>query len=294
MISHIPVMLNEVVEYLNIKENGTYVDCTFGSGGHSLEIAKKLSGKGKLFCIDWDIDVIESTGSKFEEYKNVKIINENFANLEAIVKKNKIKKVNGILFDLGFSSVQIENVGKGFSFNYDAPLDMRFNKDNALTAGEILNNYPEGELISILNDFSDEQFAENIVKEICLFRKTKKIETTKELVDIIRRATPSWYKHRRIHFATKTFQAIRIAVNNELENIKAGLSAALKVSASGGRIVVISFHSIEHRLLKKAFIAAEKSNLIILTEKKPIFPKYEEILNNPRARSAQMRVVEKR
>ncbi|MBN1383268.1 MAG: 16S rRNA (cytosine(1402)-N(4))-methyltransferase RsmH [Elusimicrobia bacterium] len=293
MSIHFPVMLNEVLQYLDIKKNGTYIDCTLGGAGHTAEIIKKLSNKGKLFCIDWDEDAVKKSKNRFKQYKNIVFINDNFANIENICKRYKINKVNGILFDLGFSSLQIDDEARGFSFNYDAPLDMRFAKDNPITAGEMLNVYSEEKLSGILKEYAEERFADNIAKKVVFFRRAKKIETTKELVDIIRKATPAWYHNKRIHFATKTFQALRIAVNREVENIVAGFESALKIVSPGGRIIAISFHSIEHRLLKNIFKAALKNNLIKLIVKKPIFPGYEEIRLNHRSRSAQMRIVER-
>jgi len=293
MKNHIPVMLEEVINYLNIKNTGTYIDCTLGGGGHSQKIIENLSDKGKLFCLDWDISAIENANVKFGKYRNIFILNENFANLEEIVKKYKIRNIKGILLDLGFSSLQIEDGNRGFSFNYEASLDMRYDTKGLQTAEYILNNYSELELSNILRDYADERFAGNIAKSICLIRKIERIKTTKDLVDIIRKSTPKWYQHRRVHFATKTFQAIRIATNNEMENIKKGILSAIKVASKGAIIVVISFHSIEHRMLKNIFKETEKNNIIRLIEKKPVFPTYKEIMNNPRARSAQMRIIEK-
>lgn len=283
----------EVLKYLEIKKNGTYIDCTLGGGGHAAEIIKELSDKGKLFCIDWDEEVIKESEGKFKQYKNIILINDNFANLKGICKKYKIRKIDGILFDLGLSSLQIDDTSRGFSFNYDAPLDMRFNRNNPLTAEKLLNTFSAEELSAILKDFAQERFAGNIAAGVVSFRRTKNIETTRELVEIIRAATPGWYHHKRLHFATKTFQAMRMAVNSELKNIETGILSALKVISPGGRIAVISFHSAEHRLLKNIFKTELKNNLIKFTVKKPVFPGYKEIKLNRRSRSAQLRVVEK-
>lgn len=290
-------MLKEVLHYLSIKNDGTYIDCTFGSGGHSIEIVKKLSERGKLFLLDWDCETVKYYREKFSRYKNTKWICENFANLNSVVKKTGIKNIDGFLFDLGFSFLQIEDRTRGFSFNFAAPLDMRYNKDNLLTAKEVINSYSKKELQGILKEFADEQFAEKIADGICRYRLKKKIETTKELIEVIKTATPVWYHNKkggRIHFATKTFQALRIAVNNELDNIKKGISSAIKLVSSGGRIVVLSYHSIEHRLLKNIFRDAERNQLIKLVVKKPVFPSANEIFLNPRSRSAQLRIIEKR
>ena len=290
---HIPVMLDEAIKYLNIKKNGTYIDCTFGGGGHSIGIIENLSSYGKLLALDWDSDSEKLFTENFSSYKNAKFVCTNFAELSTVVREYNIKKIDGVLFDFGFSSLQIDNYNRGFSFNFDAPLDMRYSESNPLTADKIVNTYDEKKLAKIFLDFADERFAQKIARAIVTFRFQKKILKTLELVEIIRTATPYWYHKRRIHFATKTFQALRIAVNNELENIEKGVMSAINLVSSGARIVVISFHSIEHRLLKNIFKEAVKNNSIKLVEKKPIFPVAFEIANNPRSRSAQLRVVEK-
>ncbi|MDO8734192.1 MAG: 16S rRNA (cytosine(1402)-N(4))-methyltransferase RsmH [Elusimicrobiota bacterium] len=290
---HIPVMPDETIKYLDIKKNGTYIDCTFGGGGHSSGIIKNLSSKGKLFALDWDSDSEKLFTENFNSYKNTKFVCKNFAELLTVVRENNIKKIDGVLFDFGFSSLQIDNYNRGFSFNFDAPLDMRYSVNNLLTADKIVNTYDEKKLAKIFLDFADERFAEKIAKAIVACRMQRKISKTLELIEIIRTATPYWYHRRKIHFATKTFQALRIAVNNELENIEKGILSAINLVSVGSRIVVISFHSIEHRLLKNIFKEAVKNNSIKLVEKKPIFPLAFEIAKNPRSRSAQLRVVEK-
>jgi len=292
-MEHISVMSDEAINYLNIKKNGTYIDCTFGGGGHSLGIIKKLSSYGKLLALDWDSDSEKLFTENFSSYKNAKFVCSNFAELSTVVRDYNIKKIDGVLFDFGFSSLQIDNYNRGFSFNFDAPLDMRYSVNNPLTADKIVNTYDEKKLAKIFSDNADERFAEKIAKAIVTFRFQKKISKTLELVEIIKSATPYWYQRRKIHFATKTFQALRIAVNNELENIEKGVMSAINLVSAGSRIVVISFHSIEHRLLKNIFKEAVKNNYIKLVEKKPIFPVAFEIAKNPRSRSAQLRVVEK-
>ncbi|MBI5574476.1 MAG: 16S rRNA (cytosine(1402)-N(4))-methyltransferase RsmH [Elusimicrobia bacterium] len=292
-MEHIPVMSDEAIKYLNIKKNGTYIDCTFGGGGHSIGIIKKLSPKGKLLALDWDCETEKLFIENFSSYKNAKFVCSNFAELSTVVKECNIKKIGGILFDFGFSSLQIDDYSRGFSFNFDAPLDMRYNRNNTVTAEKIINTFSERKLAQIFSDFADEQFSVKIAKAVINYRVKKKISKTLELVEIIKSATPYWYQKRKIHFATKTFQALRIAVNNELENIKKGVVSAINLASFGSRIVVISFHSIEHRLLKNIFKEAVKNNSIKLVEKKPIFPSAFEIAENPRSRSAQLRVVEK-
>jgi len=292
-MKHIPVMSGETIKYLNIKKNGTYIDCTFGGGGHSLGIIENLSSKGKLLALDWDCKTEKLFIENFSSYKNAKFVCRNFAELETAVRECNIKKIDGILFDLGFSSLQIDDYNRGFSFNFDAPLDMRYGENNLLTAAKIVNTYDEQKLTKIFLDFADERFAPKIAKAIITYRLQKNISKTFELVEIIRSATPYWYHRRKIHFATKTFQALRIAVNNELENIEKGILSAINIVSKGSKIVVISFHSIEHRLLKNIFKEAVKNNFIKLVEKKPVFPSAFEIAENPRSRSAQLRVVEK-
>ncbi|PKM92732.1 MAG: 16S rRNA (cytosine(1402)-N(4))-methyltransferase [Elusimicrobia bacterium HGW-Elusimicrobia-4] len=292
-MEHIPVMADEAIKYLNIKKNGTYIDCTFGGGGHSLGIIKNLSSKGKLLALDWDSETEKLFTENFSSYKNAKFVCSNFAEVSKVVSEYNIKKIDGVLFDFGFSSLQIDNYNRGFSFNFDAPLDMRYSVNNSLTAAQIVNTYDEKKLAKIFLDFADERFAEKIAKAIVAFRFQKKISKTLELVEIIRHSTPYWYHRQKIHFATKTFQALRIAVNNEIENIEKGILSAINLVSAGSRIVVISFHSIEHRLLKNIFKEAAKNNSIKLVEKKPIFPLAFEIAKNPRSRSAQLRVVEK-
>jgi len=292
-MEHIPVMPNEVTEYLNIRENGIYIDCTFGSGGHSQNILNALSQKGRLISIDWDEETVKNNGPKFSGYENFTLICDNFADIRNIVEKLKIERIDGILFDLGFSSQQIEDKERGFSFLGESPLDMRYSKDNPLTAQILLNSYPQDYLENMLKNYSQERFSKSITKGIIGYRNAKKIETTKELVEIIRRATPSWYHHRHIHFATKTFQALRMAVNSEIENIENGVKSAIDLISSRGRVAVISFHSMEHRSVKNIFRQAKQDNLVKPVVKKPILPSENEINTNPRARSAQMRIVEK-
>ena len=287
------MMPREVIEYLDIKEDGTYVDCTFGSGGHSRDILGRLSSKGRLVSVDWDEETVKNAEEKFSKYKNFSLSCDNFANLKDIAEKFNLAHIDGIVFDLGFSSSQMGEKKRGFSFLGDAPLDMRYNSSNPLTAAVLLNSYSRDFLEKILTEYAQERFSKRIAGEIERYRKTKQIETTKELVEIIHRATPAWYHHRRIHSATRTFQAVRMAVNREIENIEKGLAAAIDALSSRGRIVVISFHSVEHRCVKNIFRQAVRDGALSLAVKKPVLPSDTEIGSNPRARSAQMRVAEK-
>jgi len=292
-MEHISVMPNEVIEYLNIWENGIYIDCTFGSGGHSRDILNRLSQDGRLISIDWDENAVEKNGPGFGSFGNFKLIRDNFANLRNIAGDLKLGRIDGILFDLGFSSTQVDDKERGFSFLSNAPLDMRYSASNPLTAQILLNNYPKEYLENILDSYAQERFSRSIVAGILRYRSGKPIETTQEVVEIIKKSTPVWYHHRRIHCATKTFQAIRMAVNAEVENIEKGLKAAIDLVSSKGRVVVISFHSVEHRMVKTIFREAKQNKTANLIVKKSVLPSENESNSNPRARSAQLRAIEK-
>ena len=300
---HIPVLQKEVLEYLAPKPNENFIDCTFGSGGHTLIILEVIKPSGKVLAIDQDIETLKDI-----KYENrVVLICDNFVNLKKIVTKTKFGPVNGILFDLGMSSWHLDKSGRGFSFLRDEPLNMgycraksetfvpsssqrkRKTKNEKLTAEEIVNNWTEKEIEKILKEYGEERFAKRIAEKIIEKRKIKPIQSTFQLVEVIRMAVPLWYQHKRIHFATKTFQALRIVVNDELDNLKNVLPQALSLLESGGRLVVISFHSLEDRIVKHFFKNNIKS-LKILT-KKPIQANEEEIKTNPRSRSAKLRAI---
>jgi len=292
---HLPVLKEKIIEYLDPKENENFIDCTFGEGGHTKEILKRNGPKGKVLAIEIDPDLYEK-GKKLEEKFKGRLIlkNGNFAKLKEIVEKEKFWPVNGILFDLGISSWHLEESGRGFSFKKDEPLIMRYDKNlKALTAIDVLNSFPEREIEKILREFGQEQFAKKIAREIVKERKKKKIETTFQLVEIVKRAVPKWYQRRKIHFATKTFLALRIFVNKELENLKEGLKQALEILESKGRLVIISFHSLEDRIVKEFFKKTKKEGLIEILTKKPEVPSKEEIQKNKRARSAKLRSAKK-
>jgi len=289
---HIPVLKKEVLEFLNPKPNENFVDCTVGQAGHTIAIIEAIGPKGKVLGIDWDKENIEDLKATAQELKiknRLILANDNFSNLKEIVKREHFSKVSGILFDLGFSSWHIEKSGKGFSFQKKEPLDMRYNLNNSLTAEKILNYWSFYEIKKILQDYGEEKFAENIAKKIIEKRKEKEIKNTFQLVEIIKTAVPQWYIRQKIHFVTRTFQALRIAVNNELENLKKALPQALEILEVGGRLVVISFHSLEDRIVKN-FFKENKEKIKILT-KKPILPSLEEIKNNSRSRSAKLRAI---
>ncbi len=288
---HKSVLKKEVLEYLNPESNENFIDATIGQAGHSLAILDKNKPRGKVLGIELDKEIYKDLLAK--NIKRLILVNDSFKNLKEIVEKNSFKPVSGILFDLGFSSWHLEESGRGFSFQKNEPLDMRYNTDlSKLTAKEIVNNWPEREIEKILKKYSQERFAKRISKRIIEQRKLKPIKTTSDLVEIIKQSVPSWYQYRRIHFATKTFQALRIAVNDELNNIEKALIQALSIIEKGARIIVISFHSSEDRIIKNFFKKHSKESLKILT-KKPIKPSRAEIINNPRSRSAKLRAAVK-
>ena len=293
---HIPVLQKEVLQYLDPKPNENFIDATAGQGGHTFAILEKNGPKGKVLGIEWDEEIIENLEDKIKNFKEIKnrliLVCDNYVNLEKIVERERFKKVSGILFDLGISSWHLEESKRGFSFLKNEILDMRYNLQNPLTAEKILNYWSKPEIEKILKDFSEEQFAEKIASQIINERKIRPIKTTFQLVKIIKQAVPAWYQYKKIHSATKTFQALRIAVNDELENIKKVLPQTLRILGSGGKLVIISFHSLEDRIVK-IFLREnfKNGNLKILT-KKPIRPSFEEIKFNPRSRSAKLRAAQ--
>ena len=296
---HIPVLLDEVIEYLDPKPGQKFIDATIGGGGHALAILEHITPGGKLLGIEWDGELLKRLETQIQHLNkdDTVLINDSYVNLERIAEDNNFKNVQGVIFDLGMSSWHLEESGGGFSFAKDEPLDMRFSRrmdaDGGPTAAEIINRYREEELTQILKEKGDERFAKRIAEAIVKARKEKPITTTFQLVEIIKNSTPFWYRRGRIHFATRTFQALRMAVNNELENIRSGIGQAESVLAAGGRLAVISFHSLEDRIIKNFFREeSKKENLKILT-KKPIRAELAEITANPRARSAKLRVAEK-
>jgi 16S rRNA (cytosine1402-N4)-methyltransferase len=294
-MAHQPVLLKEVLQYLTPSPGENFIDCTVGFGGHALSILEKNKPEGRVLGIELDGKVLEILRKKTTSQRLI-LTQGNFVNLKTIVEENNFYPVNGILFDLGMSSWQIEESGRGFSFMRDEPLDMRFEKlrslaPKKLTAEEIVNNWSEQELINIFQEYGEEKYAGRIAQLICQVRQTRPIKTTGQLVEIIRQAVPVKYQHRRIHFATRVFQALRIAVNDELNNLRKALPQALEILVENGRLIVISFHSLEDRIVKNFFRqAAKKGHLKILT-KKPIRPTVEEIKLNPRSRSAKLRVA---
>ncbi len=290
---HIPVLQKEVIEYLEPEPNKNYIDCTIGQGGHSSAILEKNGPEGKILGIDWDkdnVDYLKKEVSKIFK-KRLILVNDNFINLREITKRENFSRAAGILFDLGMSSEHLEESGRGFSFLKNEPLDMRYNLQNPLTAEKIVNYWSASEIERILGELGEEKFASNIAEEIVKERKIKPIENTLQLVRIIQKAVPKKYQYSRIHFATRTFQALRIAVNDELNNIKKVLPQALEILNSNGRLVVISFHSLEDRIIKYFF--KENQNFLKILTKKPVEASEKEIRINPRSRSGKLRAAEK-
>ena len=291
---HLPVMVKEVLDYLTPQRGGVYVDCTLGTGGHSLAILERMNGSIKLIGIDWDEEAIKISRERLGKYQDkISLIRANFTEMKKILKKQGIQKVNGFLYDLGLSSLQLNDFSRGFSFREDAFLDMRMDKRKKVTAAHIVNKLNQDELEDILFNLGQERWAKRMAKFIIDERKTSSLSTTKQLVDILKKAVPAKFRRgRRTHFATRVFQALRIAVNQELENLEKSLSAALDLLYPGGRICAISYHSLEDIIVKNKFKQVEGKELTILT-KKVIRPSFQETKTNPRSRSAKLRVAEK-
>ena len=305
-MEHISVLLKESIDGLNIKENGIYVDCTLGFAGHSKEILKRIT-RGCLFAFDQDIVAVEASTKKLKEIgSNFKIFNTNFVNLKQSLEEENITGVDGILFDLGVSSPQLDVDERGFSYHNDARLDMRMNRTNKLSAYEVVNNYSQEELTNIFFKYGEEEYSRSIAKKIVEKRQEKSIETTLELVEIIKEAVPEKRK-RKSHPAKKVFQAIRIEVNNELEVFTNALKDAIELLNPGGRICVITFHSLEDRICKQILKKYSKIDdkvkglPVIPDEFKPklkligkaIEPSNNEVESNNRSRSAKLRIAEK-
>jgi len=291
---HIPVLQNKIMELFDPKPGERFIDCTANGGGHSIAIAKRIAPQGKLLAIDMDHGLVDTLRKKFEAegIENVATaVQGNFRNCARLAEKERLNEVDGILFDLGMSSEQLESSGRGFSFMRNEPLDMRFDRHAPLTAEEIVNSWPKEKIKDILRVFGEEGFYHQIGDAIYEARRKKRIVTTSELVAIVDHAVPAFYKKKKIHFATKTFQALRIAVNDELENIKAALPQALALLKKGGRLAVISFHGLEDKIVKDFMKYAKLKGQGTLTAKKPITPDRAEIIENPRARSAKLRVL---
>ena len=304
---HIPVLLNECIEGLNINPDGIYVDGTLGGAGHSSQIIKKLSSKGMLIGIDRDEEALKAAKEKLKDYNNVKYVHGNHDDIKQILSEMNIDKVDGILLDLGVSSYQLDERNRGFSYMADAQLDMRMDKTSNLTAKEVVNNYSESELERIISEYGEEKFAKKIANNICKLRKEKEIETTKELSDIIEKTIPKALQ-KDGHPAKRTFQAIRIEVNNEIEPLYRTILDCIDVLKPKGRLCTITFHSLEDRAVKNAYADAKGKctcppdlpycvcgykTLGNIINKKPIVANEEETKENSRSKSAKLRIFEK-
>ena len=308
MPEHISVLLDECIENLNIKPDGIYVDGTLGLGGHSEQILKRLTS-GRLIGIDRDESAIRRTGEMLKEYAGkMTLVHGNFRDVARILEKLGVDGVDGMLFDLGVSSPQLDEGERGFSYMNDAPLDMRMDDTDALTAWNVVNEWPESEIARILRDFGEERFAKRIASRIAEKRLTKPIDTTLELVAVIRSAMPAAALREKQHPAKRSFQAIRIAVNDELGAVDEMMRTAPDKLNKGGRLCVISFHSLEDRIVKTAIAARENGctcqreaticscgfgEALRNVHRKPIVPGEDELNNNPRSRSAKLRVAER-
>lgn len=308
--SHTSVLLYKCIEALNIRDGFTYVDCTAGGGGHSLEIAKRMGTSSRLICFDRDKDAIKAATKRLSDYKDrVTFINDNFSSLGDVIRDLEITNLGGVLADLGCSSFQFDNAERGFSYMQDAMLDMRMDTDAPLSAYNVVNEYSEADLKRIIFEYGEERFAPKIASEICRRRSESPIRTTHELTEIIKKAIPKISRLDGPHPAKRTFQAIRIEVNAELDAITPLIKSASANLVSGGRIAIISFHSLEDRIVKQCFrslsegctcprdfpvCVCNNKPLIKDLTKKPILPSDKELEENPRARSAKLRVAEKK
>ena len=305
---HKSVLLDECIENLKIRKDCVYVDGTLGGGGHSYHILKALNGTGMLIGIDRDTDALQAASEKLKEFSNFKTVHDNHANIKNILESLGLSGVDGILLDLGVSSYQLDEADRGFSYMHDAKLDMRMNREDEISAYEVVNNYSEEKLFRIFVDYGEEKFSRSIARKICQRRIEKPIETTFELVDIIKSAMPSKALNEKQHPAKRVFQAIRIEVNQELEKLKQAVEDSILSLNDGGRLCIITFHSLEDKIVKHAYeemegrctcppdfpvcVCGYKSYGKIIN-KKPITSSDEELEENPRARSAKLRVFER-
>ena len=307
---HIPVLLSEAINGLNIKSDGIYVDMTLGRAGHSSEILKRLNNEGRLICFDQDLEAIAFSKDRLSKINlNFEIINDNFRYIAKYLNELKIDKVDGVLFDLGVSSPQFDEDYRGFSYRYDSKLDMRMNQNNPLTAEMIVNEYPFDKLLKIFKEYGEDKYSYNIAKNICKVRETKRIKTTFELVEIIKESKPKRELEKVGHPAKQIFQALRIEVNDELNALEEALEGAIHKLNINGRIVVITFQSLEDRIVKNIFkkysvIEGNRLNDYIdpkdiktpdfkEVNRKVITPSEEEIKNNHRSKSAKLRILER-
>ncbi len=306
--NHVSVLLEESVDSLAIKPDGIYVDGTLGGGGHSCEIASQLSPDGKLIGIDRDTDALEAAGKRLAQFSNVTYVHSNFSDIKNILKNQGIDAIDGAVIDLGVSSYQLDSDERGFSYMHDAPLDMRMDRTSPFSAYDVVNTYSEEELVRIFFDYGEEKFSRKIAALIAKQRQQKNIETTLELVEIIKRAIPEKLRQKGSHPAKRVFQAIRIEVNSELEPLRQAVTDFFECLSPGGRLAIITFHSLEDRIVKQTFqgfakgctcpkdfpicVCGKKPIGKIITTK-PILPSDEEVTYNKRSKRAKLRVCEK-
>ncbi len=293
---HKTVLLKESIDGLDIHEGDIYLDGTLGSAGHALYALQKTNGNLKVIGLDRDHEALARSRQRLSEYKDVNLVESSYKDLEEVLNRLNTSKINRFMLDLGLSSDQFETSGRGFTFKNDEPLLMTFKRDLApedLTAAKIVNTWAEESIADIIYGFGEERYSRRIAKAIVNYREKREIERTSELVEIINQAVPFFYKKGRIHPATRTFQALRIAVNDELNTLKIGLSKGFEKLDSGGRMAIISFHSLEDRIVKNFNKDKEELGLAKIITKKPIDPGEEEISQNPRSRSAKLRILEK-
>lgn len=306
---HVSVLLNETVDGLNIKPDGIYVDGTLGGGGHAYEVCKRLNDKGQFVGIDQDAAAIEAASGRLKDFgEKVTIVRSNYCEMKSQLNKLGIEKVDGIVIDLGVSSYQLDTIDRGFSYRFDAPLDMRMDQRQQMTARDIVNTYSEAELFRVIRDYGEDKFAKNIAKHIVMEREKATIETTEQLNEVIRHAIPMKVRKASGHPSKKTFQAIRIELNHELDVLRDTLDDMIGMLNPGGRLCIITFHSLEDRIVKSAFrknenpctcpshfpvcVCGKKSKGKVIT-KKPILPGEEELENNSRSKSAKLRIFER-
>jgi 16S rRNA (cytosine1402-N4)-methyltransferase len=293
---HVPILTKEILHNMGIVPGNVVVDATADGGGHTVAFAKAVGGTGTVISIEWDEQMVKYLQERIMREQlgsSVKVVQGNFKEIESIVAGEGFRAVDGVLFDFGFSSFHVDASGRGFTFRKDEPLDMRYSMKTQLTAREVVNTYPEKELAYILKAYGEERFARQIAEAIEVERRQRPITTTFELIAALAKGIPAAARHRKIHFATKTFQSLRIFVNDELENIRVALERSYKILGVGGLLACITFHSMEDRIVKTFGKDKEKNGLMEITTKKPIVPSRNEQKQNRRCRSAKLRIYKK-